>query len=42
MDHEEIRRQVVDWIELVRDKAQWRALVSTVMNQWDSRKQGPY
>jgi hypothetical protein len=24
----------VDWIHLAEDRGQWRALVSTVMNQW--------
>jgi hypothetical protein len=28
----EMRWEGVDWINLVQDKDQWRALVSTVMN----------
>jgi hypothetical protein len=24
----------VDWIDLARDRGQWRALVNTVMNLW--------
>jgi hypothetical protein len=25
-------REIVEWIRLIRDKAQWRAVVNTVMN----------
>jgi hypothetical protein len=32
MDLREIRWDVIDWIELVRDRDQWTALVNTVMN----------
>jgi hypothetical protein len=32
MNLKAIRWQGVDWIQLVRDKKRWRALVNTVMN----------
>jgi hypothetical protein len=32
MDLREIGCDGMDWIDLVQDKDQWRALVSTVMN----------
>jgi hypothetical protein len=32
MDLREIGMDGVDWIELAQDRAQWRALVNTVMN----------
>jgi hypothetical protein len=32
MDLTEIRLGGVDWIELAKDRDQWRALVNTVMN----------
>jgi hypothetical protein len=32
MDLREIRCDYMDWIDLARDRDQWRALVSTVMN----------
>jgi hypothetical protein len=32
MDLRGIGRDGVDWIELVQDRDQWRALVNTVMN----------
>jgi hypothetical protein len=32
MDLREIGCNGVDWIDLVRDRDQWRALVNTVMN----------
>jgi hypothetical protein len=32
IDLREIEWDGVDWIELVQDRAQWRALVNTVMN----------
>jgi hypothetical protein len=32
MDHREIGWDVMDWIDLVQDRDQWRALVNTVMN----------
>jgi hypothetical protein len=32
MDLGEIEWDGVDWIELVQDRDQWRALVNTVMN----------
>jgi hypothetical protein len=34
MDLREIGWDGVDWIDLVRDRDQWRALVNTVMNLW--------
>jgi hypothetical protein len=32
MDHREIGWSVMDWIALVQDRDQWRALVNMVMN----------
>jgi hypothetical protein len=32
MDLTDSRWEVVDWIHLVQDRGQWRALVNTVMN----------
>jgi hypothetical protein len=32
MDFRELEWDNVDWIDLVQDKDQWRALVNTVMN----------
>jgi hypothetical protein len=32
IDFEEIGWDDMDWIDLVQDKDQWRALVNTVMN----------
>jgi hypothetical protein len=32
MDLREIGRDGMDWIDMVQDRDQWRALVSTVMN----------
>jgi hypothetical protein len=32
MDHREIRRGVMDWIHLIQDRGQWRAVVNTAMN----------
>jgi hypothetical protein len=32
MDLREIRWGGMDWIDLVQDRDQWRALVNTVMN----------
>jgi hypothetical protein len=32
MDFAEIECEVLDWIHLAQDSAQWRALVNTVMN----------
>jgi hypothetical protein len=32
MDLREIGWDVVDWIDMVQDRDQWRALVNTVMN----------
>jgi hypothetical protein len=32
MDRKEIGWDVIDWIDLVHDRDQWRALVNTVMN----------
>jgi hypothetical protein len=31
MDRREIRRECVDWMLLVQDRDQWRAVVNTVM-----------
>jgi hypothetical protein len=32
MDHSEIRWYYMDWIDLAKDRDQWRALVNTVMD----------
>jgi hypothetical protein len=32
MDHREIGRDGMDWIELAQNGDQWRAVVNTVMN----------
>jgi hypothetical protein len=32
MDHREIGRDGIDWIELAQYRDRWRALVNTVMN----------
>jgi hypothetical protein len=34
MDFREIGLGCMDWIDLVQDRGQWRALVNTVMNLW--------
>jgi hypothetical protein len=34
MDLSEIGWSGMDWIDLTRDRDQWRALVNTVMNLW--------
>jgi hypothetical protein len=34
IDLEEIRCEEVDWIHLVQDRVQHRALVNTVINLW--------
>jgi hypothetical protein len=34
MDLREIEGDGMDWIDLVHDRDQWRALVNTVMNLW--------
>jgi hypothetical protein len=34
MDLREIEWGVMDWIDLAQDRAQWKALVNTVMNLW--------
>jgi hypothetical protein len=38
MDVTEIGREVVNWIGLVNDRGQYRALVKTVMNLWVPQK----
>jgi len=32
MDHREMERLGVDWMHLVQDGVQWRALVKTIIN----------
>jgi hypothetical protein len=32
MDHQEVGRVGVDWIDLAQDRDKWRALVNAVMN----------
>jgi hypothetical protein len=34
MELQEVGRGDMDWIELVRDRNRWRALVNAVMNLW--------
>jgi hypothetical protein len=34
MDLRDIRGGGMDWIDLVQDRDQWRALVNTVMKLW--------
>jgi hypothetical protein len=34
MDLREIEWDGMNWIELVQDRDQWRAIVNTVMNLW--------
>jgi hypothetical protein len=34
MDLREIGWDVVDWMDMVQDRDQWRALVNTVLNLW--------
>jgi hypothetical protein len=34
MDLRKIEWDGMDWIELVQNREQWRALVNTVMNLW--------
>jgi hypothetical protein len=36
MDIWEIGWEVVDWIHLAQDRAQWQALMNTVINLWVS------
>jgi 5-methylthioribose kinase len=40
MDHREIGWGAMNWIYLVQNKDQWRALVKTVMNFWLHRMLG--
>jgi hypothetical protein len=32
MDIRKVRRKVGDWIDVLQDRDQWRALVNTIMN----------
>ena len=32
MDHQEVGRGSLDWIDLAQDRDRWRALVNAVMN----------
>jgi hypothetical protein len=34
IDVSEIRSEALDWIQLINDRNQWRALLNTVMNLW--------
>jgi hypothetical protein len=34
IDLREIGWDRIDWIDLIQDRGQWRALVNTVMNLW--------
>ena len=34
MDFQEVGYGDMDWIELVKDRDRWRALVNVVMNLW--------
>jgi hypothetical protein len=34
MDLREIGWDRMDWVDLAKDRDQWRALVNTVMNRW--------
>jgi hypothetical protein len=34
MDHRERGWNVTDWIDLIQERDQWRALVNTVMKPW--------
>jgi hypothetical protein len=42
MDLREIGWEDVDWIHLVEDRDQWRALVNTIMNHRVPRKAGNF
>jgi hypothetical protein len=34
IDFKEIRREIVDWIDLAQDMDRWRALVNAVLKLW--------
>ena len=40
MDLQEVRREVMDWIDLAQDKDRWRALVNAVLTFGFHKKRG--
>jgi hypothetical protein len=38
----EMAWEVMDWIHLIQDRDQWKALVNTVMNLWAPQKSGNF
>jgi len=42
MGLKEIGWEGVDWVQLVRDRNQWRALVNMLNKPWDSIKCGKF